>query len=84
MSKKPIPPLTCPHIDRVSELVSSIIDTNTDGYEDMTEDITISRDILERYVDIINAELEFIRQSNDELRIASVYWYKKANKGPTK
>jgi hypothetical protein len=76
MKKKPIPPLTCPHIDRVVDLVSSIIDTN--------EDITISRDILERYVDIINAELEFIRQSNDELRIASVYWYKKANKGPTK
>jgi len=76
MRKKPIPPLTCPHIDRVSDLVSSIINTNEDG---MT-----SRDILERYVDIINAELEFIRQSNDELRIASVYWYKKANKGPTK
>jgi len=76
MRKKPIPPLTCPHIDRVSDLVSSIINTNEDG---MT-----SRDILERYVDIINAELEFIRQSNDELRIASVYWYKKANKKPTK
>ena len=76
MRKKPIPPLTCPHIDRVSDLVSSIINTNEDG---MT-----SRDILERYVDIINAELEFIRQSNDELRIASVYWYKKANKRPTK
>jgi len=41
-------------------------------------------DDLERYVDIINAELEFIRQSNDELRIASVYWYRKANKKPTK
>jgi hypothetical protein len=76
MRKKPVPPLTCPHIDRVSDLVSSIINTNEDG---MT-----SRDILERYVDIINAELEFIRQSNDELRIASVYWYRKANKKPTK
>jgi len=76
MRKKPIPPFTCPHIDRVSDLVSSIINTN--------EDRMTSRDILERYVDIINAELEFIRQSNDELRIASVYWYKKANKKPTK
>ncbi len=69
IEKKPIPPLTCPHIDRVSELVDSIVNAVTDD--------DISTDILDRYKDVINSELEFIRQSNDELREGSKYWYKK-------
>ena len=70
--KKPIPPLTCPHIDRVSELLDSIIN--------VAKDKDTSVEILAKYRDIANAELEFIRQSNDELRLASVYWYKKAKR----
>ena len=69
IEKKPIPPLPCPHIDRVSELVDSIVNAVTDD--------DISTDILDRYKDVINSELEFIRQSNDELREGSKYWYKK-------
>ena len=34
----------------------------------------------DKYKDIINAELEFIRQSNDELRLASLHWYRKAKR----
>ena len=70
--KKPIPPLTCNHIDRVQELVSSLYN--------MSQDPDVSKNILKLYVGIINEELEFIRQSNDELRIASKYWYDKAKR----
>ena len=70
--KKPIPPLTCSHIDRVQELVASI--ANIAGDENT------SSIILDKYKDIINAELEFIRQSNDELRLASLHWYRKAKR----
>jgi len=70
MIKKPIPPLTCSHIDRIEELISSIINLSTDP--------EISRNILGLYKDIIIAELELVRLSNDELRIASAHWYKKA------
>ena len=67
--KKPIPPLTCNHIDRVQELIGSLVN--------MSRDDDISDDILEIYVKIINEELEFIRKSNDELRVASKFWYDK-------
>jgi hypothetical protein len=70
MLKKPIPPLTCIHIDRIEELISSIVNLSTDP--------EVSRDVLGLYKDIIIAELEFVRLSNDELRIASAHWYKKA------
>ena len=61
-----------PHIDRVSEILDSIIN--------VAKDKDTSVEILAKYRDIANAELEFIRQSNDELRLASVYWYKKAKR----
>jgi len=67
--KKPIPPLTCNHIDRVQELVLSL--------HHMSQDEDVSDDILELYVKIIIDELEIIRKSNDELRIASKFWYDK-------
>ena len=63
----PIPPLTCPHIDRVIELTDSIIN--------LAKDDDISEDVMRGYKTIIDAELEFTRTSNDELRVASKHWY---------
>ena len=67
VEKLPIPPLTCPHIDRVLELTESIVN--------LIQDDDISEDVMQGYKNIINAEMEFIRTANDELRIASKHWY---------
>ena len=66
----PVPPLTCPHIDRVIELVESIIN--------LSKEPETSSDILERYKDIIVTEMELIRTSNDELRESGKYWYEQS------
>ena len=63
----PIPPLTCPHIDRVIEVLHAM--TN------LAKEPGTSEEILELYSKIAEAELEFIRASNDELRLASKHWY---------
>ena len=67
IEKKPIPPLTCPHIDRVLEVIESIVN--------LSKDPETSEEILLKYKNIIEAEMEFIRTSNDELRVASKHWY---------
>ena len=63
VNKPPIPPLTCPIVDHVIELVDQL---------DNTEYSSNMRKVIN---DAIRAELEIIRQANDELRHASKYWY---------
>jgi hypothetical protein len=63
MNKPPIPPITCPHIDRVMDLIDDILELKD------------NKSLLENQIDIIKAELEFIRTSNDQLRIASKHWH---------
>ena len=53
IEKKPIPPLTCPHIDRVLEVIESIVN--------LSKDPETSEEILLKYKNIIEAEMEFIR-----------------------
>ena len=65
--KLPIPPLTCPHIDRVIELADSMVN--------LVQNENISEDVMLGYKNIIGAEMEFIRTSTDELRVASKHWY---------
>ncbi len=76
MSKQPIPPLTCPHINRVIELVEEIVN--------LSKDPEISEDILEKYKDIITAQMEFIRTSNEELRETGKYWYEQSKTRKTR
>ena len=66
----PIPPLTCPHIDRVIELVESMLN--------LSKEPETSLEILEKYKDIIGTEMELIRTSNDELRESGKYWYEQS------
>lgn len=63
--KPPIPPNTCPHIDRVIELIDEIEDNIND------------KELVERSFEIMKAELEYIRRANELLRASSYHWYKK-------
>ena len=76
MSKQPIPPLTCPHINRVIELVEEIVN--------LSKEPETSQDILEKYKNIITTEMEFIRTSNDELRESGKYWYEQSKTRKTR
>ncbi len=76
MSKQPIPPLTCPHINRVIELVEEIVN--------LSKEPETSQDILEKYKMIITTEMEFIRTSNDELRESGKYWYEQSKTRKTR
>ncbi len=67
--KPPIPPLTCPNIDRVIELVETLVH--------YYHDESFSTELVKCNEAIILQELELIRQSNNELRRASKYWYDK-------
>ena len=65
IEKKPnVPPESCPHIDRVLELVTGL-------------SIEEDKGISERYIDIIEQELEMVRSINIQLRYASKFWYDK-------
>ena len=64
IEKPNIPPESCDHIDRVLELVT-ILATEKNV------------EISERYIDIIEQELEMIRLINLQLRRASEFWYGK-------
>ena len=70
--KPPIPPLTCPNIDRVIELVETLVH--------YYHDESFSTELVKCNEAIILQELELIRQSNNELRRASKYWYDKRKK----
>lgn len=62
--KPSIPPESCEHIDRILELVTTL---STEKNEKISE----------RYIDIIEQELEMIRSINIQLRYASKFWYNK-------
>jgi len=68
LAKPFIPPNTCPHIDRISDLVDEI--------GECVDDIRL----LEQLTNTIKAELEYIRRSNELLRTASKYWHDKATR----
>jgi hypothetical protein len=65
IKKPPIPPNTCPHIDRVIELIDEIEENIGD------------KELVERSFEIMKAELEYIRRANELLRESSYHWYKK-------
>jgi len=71
--RRPIPPLTCDHIDRTIELVREV----REMAKQCSIGLGVSDNIIDLYVSVIEAELEVIRQSNDELRVASKFWYDK-------
>jgi hypothetical protein len=62
--KPNIPPESCEHVDRILELVTTL---STEKNEEISE----------RYIDIIEQELEMIRLINIQLRYASKFWYDK-------
>ena len=61
--------LSCPNIDRVIELVETLVH--------YYHDESFSTELVKCNEAIILQELELIRQSNNELRRASKYWYDK-------
>jgi hypothetical protein len=67
IEKPNIPPDSCDHIDRVVELVESLLDG---------EDPKINSG----YTNIIKEEMEIIRTINIQLRTASKFWHDKFNK----
>ena len=58
-----VPGITCPSIDYVQELLDQIADRGDDWAVRQAETAT--------------QVLEYIRESNDELRLSSKYWYDK-------
>ena len=58
-----VPGSTCPSIDYVQELLDQIADRGDDWAVRQAETAT--------------QVLEYIRESNDELRLSSKYWYDK-------
>ena len=66
--KPHIPPNTCPHIDRVIELIDEIEDNIND------------KELVDRSFEIMKAELEYIRRANELLRESSYHWYRKSKR----
>ena len=62
--KPNIPPESCEHVDRILELVTTL---STEKNEEISE----------RYIDIIEQELEMVRSINIQLRYASKFWHDK-------
>ena len=58
-----VPGITCPSIDYVIDIVDQITDRSDDWAEKQSK--------------VMINVLEYIRESNDELRQSSHYWYKK-------
>ena len=68
MVEKPnIPPDSCDHIDRVVELMESLLNGK-------------DPEVNSGYTNIIKEEMEIIRTINIQLRTASKFWYDKSNK----
>ena len=61
-SSPEIPNNTCPYIDFAKEIISEIKDESASS-------------LLEQKMDLLEANLEYIRLSNDLLRKNSSYWY---------
>ena len=61
-----VPGYTCPSIDYAQEIIDQIADRGDDWAE---KQATVIRDVL-----------EYVRESNNELRSSSHYWYKEFKK----
>ena len=59
-----VPGDTCPSIDYVLEILSQISDRTSDEWAD-------------KQIDVASGVLEYVRESNEELRLSSHYWYQK-------
>ena len=59
-----VPGDTCPSINYVQEVLEQITARGGDDWSD-------------KQADVLNGVLEYIRESNEELRNSSYYWYKK-------
>ena len=59
-----VPGDTCPSIDYVQTTLSQISDRTSDEWVD-------------KQIDVANGVLEYVRESNEELRLSSHYWYEK-------
>ncbi|SVA68799.1 uncharacterized protein METZ01_LOCUS121653 [marine metagenome] len=59
-----VPGDTCPSINYVQDIIEQISDRTDDDW-------------AAKQVGVINGVLEYIRESNEELRNSSYYWYKK-------
>ncbi len=58
-----VPGFTCPSIDYAIQIIEQIADRGDDW--------------AEKQANVITDVLEYVRESNDELRSSSLYWYKK-------
>ena len=61
-----VPGYTCPSIDYAQEIIDQIADRGDDW---AVKQANVIRDVL-----------EYVRESNDELRSSSHYWYKEFKK----
>ena len=59
-----VPGDTCPSINYVQEVLSQVSALAADDWAD-------------KQIDVANGILEYIRESNEELRLSSYYWYEK-------
>ena len=59
-----VPGDTCPSINYVQNILEQISEQSKDDWTG-------------KQVDVINGVLEYVRESNEELRLSSYYWYRK-------
>ena len=59
-----VPGDTCPSINYVQNILEQISEQAKDDWTG-------------KQVDVINGVLEYVRESNEELRLSSYYWYRK-------
>tara|TARA_Y100000361_G_scaffold154137_1_gene178347 strand:+ start:2893 stop:3147 length:255 start_codon:yes stop_codon:yes gene_type:complete len=59
-----IPNITCPYIDFTKEVLSEIKDETDSSF-------------VEEKIELVNNLLEYLRSSNESLRMSSKYWHDK-------
>ena len=59
-----VPGDTCPSINYVQNILEQISEQSKDDWTG-------------KQVDVVNGVLEYVRKSNEELRLSSYYWYRK-------
>ena len=59
-----VPGDTCPSLNYVQNILEQISEQSKDDWTG-------------KQVDVINGVLEYVRESNEELRLSSYYWYRK-------
>ncbi len=59
-----VPGDTCPSINYVQDLLEQISERTSDEWAD-------------KQIDVASGVLEYVRESNEELRLSSHYWYQK-------